>query len=576
MTITSNRRRFLQGTAVIGGVGALAACGQESQEERASQAAEEKESAAAEASALPSTDWERADYDAVQDGGTLRLAVSQLPTNWNSYHLDGALADLTTVRAATAPGPLIADESGAVSPNPDVIVSAELTGEDPQVVTVKFNPEAVWEDGTPITIADLTAQWKACNGSDEAFLVASTTGWESIADVRQTDDEYTGEIEFSSSFPDWIQYIYPDIPQTVSGDAASFNEGFLTTPTPSYGPFVVDSVDQTGGVVTLKRNEKWWGQAPKLETIVYSVISQVQMPASFANAELDSIDVADGDTYSQASSRSDAVIQKTNGVTWTHVYINAKGGDGKLADAKVREAIARAIDRDAVGEAVVGPLDAPVVNVDNYVFMPGQDGYEDSFEAGTGSALTLDADAAAALLDEAGWELNGDVREKDGETLSLKIIIPADVTSNADRATQIMNNLNAVGFDVELQTVPSDSYFSEYVTPVNFDLVTFSWQGTLFPQQSSGNLFYPADSGQNFTGQDLDDQLGDLADSMQTELDPATRMAASNEFSAIVAASWSCIPFYATPNIVAVTDGIVNYGAAQFETVDWTTVGFKA
>ena len=79
MTITSNRRRFLQGTAAVGGLGALAACGQQSTEEQASQAAEENEQAAEEASELPNTGWERAEYDQVEDGGTLRLAVSQLP-----------------------------------------------------------------------------------------------------------------------------------------------------------------------------------------------------------------------------------------------------------------------------------------------------------------------------------------------------------------------------------------------------------------------------------------------------------------------------------------------------------------
>ncbi|WP_262425804.1 ABC transporter substrate-binding protein [Brachybacterium sp. Z12] len=427
----------------------------------------------------------------------------------------------------------------------------------------------------PITIKDFAAQWKACNGSDEAFQVASTTGWSDIADVRETDDEFTGEIEYSSTFPDWIQYLYPSLPESISSDPTEFNEGYVTTPTPSYGPFKVGDIDQTGEVITLVRNENWWGQAPKLETIIFSVVSQAQMPSAFANAEIDSIRIADGDTYS-ASSRSDSVIQKTNGVTWTHVTLNVTGDDNPLADIKVREALARAINRDAVGQAVVGPLEAPVVPVDNFVFMPGQDGYEDSFAAGTDGPLEYDADAAGALLDEAGWELNGDVREKDGAQLTLSVTVPADTKSNSDRARQIQTDLNAVGFAVELDTVPSDAYFDDYVDTGDFEMVTFSWQGTLFPQQSSANLFYPATSGQNYTGLDLDSELEELAGSMQTELDPEARMAASNEFSSIVAASFSVIPFYATPNIFGVTDGIVNYGAALFETIDWTTVGFKA
>src|SRR5699024_6260643 len=103
----------------------------------------------------------------------------------------------------------------------------------------------------------------------------------------------------------------------------------------------------------------------------------------------------------------------------------------------------------------------------------------------------------------------------------------------------IQTDLNAIGFSIELDTVPSDAYFDEYIDTGDFKMVTFSWVGTLFPQQSSANLFYPADSGQNYTGLDLDAELGDLAESMQTELDPEARMAASNEFSSIVAGAFS-------------------------------------
>ena len=576
MTITSNRRRFLQGTAVVGGLGALAACGQQPSEEQASKAAEENEKAAEEASELPNTGGERAEGDEIEDGGTLRLAVTQLPNTWNYYHTNGALGDLADILEPMWPGSYTAAEDGSVELNPDTVLSAEVTNEDPQIVTVKYNPEGVWEDGSPITIKDFISQWKACNGANEEFQLASTTGWEDIADVRETDDEYTGEIEYSSTFPDWIQYLYPSLPASITSDPKVFNEDYVTTPTPSYGPFMVDNIDQTGEVVTLKRNENWWGQAPKLETIIFSVVSQAQMPSTFANGEIDALSIADGDTYSQASGRSDAVIQKTNGVTWTHVTLNVTGDDNPLADVQVREALARAINRDAVGEAVVAPLEAPVVKVDNFVFMPGQDGYEDSFEAGSGSPLEYDPDAAGALLDEAGWELNGDVREKDGKQLTLSVTVPADTKSNSDRARQIQNDLNAVGFSVELDTVPSDAYFDEYVDPGDFDMVTFSWIGTLFPQQSSANLFYPATSGQNYTGLDLDDEVADLAKSMQTELDPDTRMAASNEFSAVVAKSFSVIPFYATPNIFGVAEGLVNYGPSLFESIDWTVVGFKA
>lgn len=572
MKITSTRRVFLAGTGIAGSVAALAACGgQKTAEQQAEEAKKENEKKAKEQAELPGTAWERLDYDKVPDGGSLKLAVSQLPSNWNSNHTDGSLGDLTSIRNPLGANSfIIASESGEKKLNPDYVESAEVTKENPQTVTVKFNKKAVWEDGSPIVIADLIAQWKAKSGKDKAYQVVSTVGWEQVKEVKQTDDEYTGEIIFETPYIDWITLVYPDVPKKVCETPEAFNKGYVKQPTPSCGPFTVDNIDQTGGVVTLKRNDKWWGRAPKLETIIFSVVDQTTQPQSFANSEIDALDIANGDVLSQAKTRKDAALQKTNGLTWTHLTLNVKGAGGNLGDVKVREAIARGIDREAIGRAVVGPLEAPVTLVDNFYYMPGQDGYEDSF-----GGLTFDQDKAGKLLDEAGWKLEGDKRKKDGKTFDMKILIPADTKSNSDRARQVQKNLNELGLNVQMQTVPSDAYFDEYVSPKNFDAVTFSWVGSQFPETSSANLFYPLEAKQNYTNF-ADDSIGPVLKDLTSNFDPAARKKLANEVSKKIAASFVCIPFYATPQIMGVKKGVVNYGASLFESIDWTQVGVKA
>lgn len=572
MKITSTRRLFLAGTGVVGSAAALAACGgQQSAEEQQSQAAEENDQAAEEQGELPNTAWERMEYDQVPDGGSLRKAILTFPANWNRSQVDGNNADTTEIAAPRGAGAeIIVDESGEKTLNPDYVASAELTSEDPQKVTVKYNPEGKWDDGSPIVVADLIAEWEATNGTNEEFLTVSAVGWEQIESITQTDDEYSAEIVFSSPFIDWITVVHPSAPAAVFADPETFNTGYTSEPTPGKGPFKVASLDTAGQVVTLERNEHWWGRAPKLETIIFQVVDQTTQPQSFANGEIDWLDVGTGDVLSQAKTRSDASIQTSGGLTWTHLTLNAKGGDGALEDPLVREAIARGTDRDAIGRAVVGPLEAPVVLVDNFVYMPGQDGYEDSFDG-----LAFDPEAAGALLDEAGWALEGDKRSKDGKTLDLSIVIPADTKSNSDRARQVQTNLNAIGFNVELQTVPSDGYFPDYVAPKSFDMVTFSWVGTPYPETSSVNLMYPIDSGQNYTNF-ADDRLGSLNEQLKAAFDIDERHKLANEVSKIIAESFVVIPFYATPNIVAIKQGVVNTGATLFETTDWTQVGISA
>lgn len=578
MKITSTRRLFLAGTGVVGSAAALAACGgQATEEEQQSQAAEENEEAAEEQSELPSTAWERMEYDQVPDGGTLRKAILTFPANWNRSQVDGNNADTTEIAspcgADKGNSAIIISETGEKEFNPDYIESAEMVSEDPQTIQFKYNPKGKWDNGDPIVVEDLIAEWKATNGTNEEFLVVSTVGSDQIESITQTDDEFSGEIVFATPFVDWITLVHPGAPAAVYADPDTFNTGYVDTPTPGKGPYKVGSLDPAGGVVTLERNEHWWGRAPKLESIIFQVVDQTTQPQSFANGEIDWLDVGTGDMLSQAKSREDASIQKTNGLTWTHLTMNVSSGDGLLEDVKVREAMARAIDRDAIGRAVVGPLEAPIVLVDNFVYMPGQNGYQDSYEPLGG--LTFDQEAAGKLLDEAGWVLEGDARTKDGKTMDLSVIIPADTKSNSDRARQVQTNLNEVGFNCELQTVPADGYFPDYVMPGSFDMVTFSWVGTAYPESSSANLVYPLESGQNYTGY-ADDRIGPVNEKLKAAFDTDERQQLANELSNIVAETWTVIPFYATPNVVAIKEGVVNTGASQFETTDWTQVGIKA
>lgn len=571
MTISSTRRTFLAGSGAAGSAALLAACGGQKSTEEQQAAAEAENAAAAEKQGeLPGTAWERMEYDQVPEGGTITAAITTYPVNWNNLQIDGNNADTSQVCYPMGYSyALLGDEKGEVTTNPDYVESAELINEDPQTVKVVFNKNAVWENGDPIVVEDLISEWKACNGENDEYKVTLTDGWSSIGKITQTDDEFTAEIEYKETFADWIIYIYPDLPKSATESPEAFNNGHADEPIPSRGPFKVESLDEDGGVITLTRNEKWWGRAPKLEKLVFRVVDQETQPQSFANKEIDYLEIGTGDVLSQAKSRDDASIQRTNGLTWTHLTMNIQGADGALGDVKVREAIARGIDRNAIGRAVVGPLEAPVVLQNNFIFMPGQEGYEDSY-----GDLEFDQEAAGKLLDEAGWTLEGDVRTKDGKPLAFSVIVPAGTKSNADRASQVMTNMKALGLQVDMKEVPGDAYFSEYVEPKQFDAVTFSWVGTLFPIQSGPNLFLP-DSLQNYTNL-KDEKLAELNKKVQSELDPEARVKAANEFSKQVAAGWNVIPFYATPNIVGVKEGIVNWGAAQFESVDWTAVGVKA
>lgn len=517
--------------------------------------------------ALPTTAWVRADAADVQDGGTLTLAVDSLPVNYNINEVDGAEVNTTNIVGATTGGPIKIADDGSPVVDENYASSAELVSTDPQIVEVKLNPKAVWEDGTPITIADWQAYWKAQNGSNEAYQAASNAGFKEISSIDQGSDEYDMKITYSEPYADWQAILTGGLlPKAVSESPDLYNTGFTEKPVPSAGPFRISKIDATGQVLTLERNPSWWGETPKLDTILYKAVSQAQQGSSFANSEIDAVSIgSNADLYQTAKSRSDAEIQTSGGLTWTHVTMNAKSGP--LADVNVRKAVASIVNREQIASAANAPVDAPPVTQGNYIFMAGQKGYEDQ-------ALPHDPSAGEKYLQDAGYTKDGNTWMKDGQQLKLTITVPADTATNIQRSEQVQADLGDAGIPVELQTVPVAQYFKDYVTPGNFEMVSFSWQGTPFPISSTESLFYPLDSEQNFTGT-TDDKLGDLWKQANTELDPAKRIDIANQIDQTIWDYMPMFPIAPLPNVYGVKAGLVNWGAAQFETVDWTTVGWK-
>ncbi|MDD0857003.1 ABC transporter substrate-binding protein [Arthrobacter alpinus] len=258
----------------------------------------------------------------------------------------------------------------------------------------------------------------------------------------------------------------------------------------------MSKIDTTAQVVTLVPNPKWWGQKPKLDKIIMKVVARDSLAQAYANKEIDAIIVGTSkDNYDTAKKREDGVMQQSGGVTWSHITLNAS--KGPLADVKVRQAVAHAIDRDTIAASRLSPIGAPITNQNNYIFMPGQKGYEDNGTA----AIGYDVAKSEALFKDAGYAKGSDgTLAKGGTALTLTYTLPANNPVSEQIFKQVQANLKVVGVTLKNNSVPSDKYFSDYVTPKNFELTGFSWVGTPYPISSTESIFYPVASEQNFTG----------------------------------------------------------------------------
>ncbi|UZJ29759.1 ABC transporter family substrate-binding protein [Streptomyces endophytica] len=389
-----------------------------------------------EASAEASQDIAPAPRGELKDGGTLRWAVDAMPGTFNAFQAD---ADATTARitGAVLPSMFTVDAEGTPQRNADYLDAADVSARDPkQVVTYKINPKARWSDGKPITAADFIAQWTALRGKDNAFWTARNAGYDRIGKVEQGAGAHEVKVTFARPYADWRSLFTPLYPRSVMGSPNAFNDGVREQLKVGAGPFLVRKRDADEGWVVLVRNPSWWGARAKLQKIVLQALPAEKRAAALAAGSIDVAAVdrpaaerveaagkTDGGNAGPQSGRAGSgtkaaagsralrgyVIHKALEPAYTQLALN--GSSGPLADDRVRRAVARAIDRQALADTVLKPLDLPSKPLGSHLLMAGQPGYEDHSDA----LGDQDAGAAKALLADAGWKPDGAGHQQAGE-----------------------------------------------------------------------------------------------------------------------------------------------------------------
>ena len=206
------------------------------------------------------------------------------------------------------------------------------------------------------------------------------------------------------------------------------------------GPYIYDEY-VAGQYTTFVRNENYWGEQPYYDKIVAKYIpdnaSRVQalktgeIDLIYGSAELSYED------YNQATA-IDGIEGKfaPSGSTVRNIILNF---NGNLSDLSVRQALAYAIDKEAISEGLTYGYE-PVANT----IVPDGTPYSDI--CGT-EDYSYNVDRANQLLDEAGWIMNQStgIREKNGTPLHVVFTCPTDDSTIGSIATLFQSQLAEVG-----------------------------------------------------------------------------------------------------------------------------------
>ena len=309
--------------------------------------------------------------------------------------------------------------------------------------------DVTMSDGTPLVADDVVYSckiWADINATnDTGKYIAGATA----------DDEHTATIEFNTVAPDfetmmtWANFgIFSEDEINAVGGL----EGVQTNPAVGSGKYKFKEW-KSGQSITIERNDNYWNKdyAGYFKTIVFTFTNDAA--AREMAVESGDTQVAIDMPISQAATYAKNDTINTTIYSFgqeTHLWYNMGEKAGATKEQKVREAIDKAIDFNAVTQVGTAGFAKPALSY----WDESCDFYSASY---TEEERAVDVEGAKELLKEAGYE--------DGLELTL-----LGLAHDTALYTVIQANLADVGITLKIDT-PDTAQFVEGAFGGDYDLI---------------------------------------------------------------------------------------------------------
>lgn len=245
------------------------------------------------------------------------------------------------------------------------VLAESVSSDDKLTYTIKLKQEAKWSDGQPVTADDVI--FTVVKSTSDAIANPSLSTWaavaglsesgthpdaeESVAGVVKLDDQ-TVQITMKAETPlntfqnTYLRYLM--VAPKHALDKMSTEELKTTTwfnaPAVVSGPYMATDFDGAH-FVSYKANANYWMGAPKIETLNIKIVQGSQLLIGLQTGEIDFVH----QTMASFAQEDIASLEALENVTVVYdkpltnqlMFINT----GSLTDAKLRLAMAQAIDR---------------------------------------------------------------------------------------------------------------------------------------------------------------------------------------------------------------------------------------
>jgi len=428
----------------------------------------------------------------------------------------------------------------------------------PFTVTYHLNPDAKWDDGTPITSADVAFSWEAQLKTTGSL---TTAGYDQVKEV-QTPDPQTAVYVFKTTYLDW-----PDVNGGFSGvvlqkskfKTSDVSKDMQNTLTFSGGPWILKSFSKEQLVLTANKNYWDKDRIPLLDQVTF-------VPRTDTNAEVQAVKSGEVSViYPQPA--ADNVPQLTGapelktafGATtqYENIWFNEKPGK-PFEDPNLREAFSYAFDRQKFLDEIVKPFNPDVEMLQCAAWIPQiADGKYCPGADGPWADVKPDPAKVEAAMQKSGYTKGSDgFWAKGGKTLVLKWMANTGNKRREDTQALFIPELAKAGFKVETDNADADTVFQQRLPAGDYDFSMFiqvtSPDPTATSILSSEQIPGPANQGHGQNDWWYSNPEADkLLTSSDAELDADKRAEQIQDLDKILRDDWLNLPLYVFPAAAA-------------------------
>jgi peptide/nickel transport system substrate-binding protein len=393
-----------------------------------------------------------------------------------------------------------------------------------------------WQDGAPLTSADVKFSWQAVVNPDNNTL--HREGYTEIASI-DTPDKYTVVVHLKRRYPPFVSKFFtplqeggkPILPAHVLDKYKSINQVPFNSAPVGSGPFKFVKWDR-GREIVFERNPYYYKGLPKLQKIEFFVIPDDNTVLNEVRLHhIDLVGTPAATQYEQYLSLPNVTTQLD---AWNAqellIINNSKPG---LDDVRVRRAVTMAVDYNAIVAKLTHGTGEPAHDF----IPPTAIGYTKN------PAYRYDPAQANRILDAAGYKRGADgTRERGSTRLEYTLDTITGSVALRSMAVQLQQYFAAVGMRLNIKMFTYNTIFTPD-GPIYGNTYDFAMYGVTLPWDPDMTYYIGCDAfypkGENtyrYCNKQVDayEQAGLASD------DPAVRAAAYHKAEKLL---WDTVPY---------------------------------